>query len=272
VKEGATCAECQTRYDDTLPFCPRCGSTARAASVAAAVPQPVRRGGARGRAHLGATIILVVALFFAAGAFLTALAPEEQMRTALDGVAAGIDQGSANTGAVHIQVLANATPLAGANVTVRTTTNVRLASGVTDAFGWYNASAGGHAAVRVNVTARNVTLERGVLLAAAADATVRLDVARDPSTAPHWLGTEDLLGLLRGAAWVLGGLSVLAALGAIAGLALRWKGLALGGPLPLVTVAALLFAYTLSLPVLAVAVVVVGSYGLMVSGRTAFRR
>ncbi|MFO1532233.1 MAG: hypothetical protein ABR562_00820 [Thermoplasmatota archaeon] len=262
----AVCAECNTRYDArTLAFCPRCGGTARAGSDATPGPGG-RRDPARMRLQLGGVLLLILGGLFLAAATTALMNPGATERQVfLFGL--GQDE-SFQGGEVAVRVLDDGLPVPGANVTMQAG-NRTLAAGATDLDGRFNATLRGSIAVNVTVTRGTESWLRQVLAPQGVTATVAIDLAHDAASSDRVVGAQGLALTTMLALLVL---SLLLSVGGLAAVLVRWRGLALAGPLPVVALAALLVLLYFSIGPLLFLAMLGAPYALVVSGRSAFRR
>ena len=272
MPDWVVCAECHTRYEATqFSFCTRCGSTARAGSGAPVPVSPLRRRDpARMRLQLGGVLLLAVGLVFVGSAVLLFMNPAWSQGTSFDQLGQSPADPTAPAGDIQVHVTDSGVDLRGANVSV-TAGNRTVATGTTGADGRYNATLTGSFAVNVTVQAGNGTWVRRALAPHGFVVPVDVDIGRDARSTDRVAGPEELF-LVTGIAWLV--MSLLMVLGGLAAVLVRWRGLALGGPLPTVAfvlwLAVLLFqaGIAILLPI----VLVVMPYALVVSGRSAFRR
>jgi hypothetical protein len=259
--ELVACAECGNRYEASLGFCPRCGGTARG-ETANTPASP--RNPARMRLQLGGLLLLLVGLLFLAGPLAILADPSPTERQMHDWWTAAQEGGQLQGGDVALVLMRDGNPVAGANVTV-TAGNRTLATGQTDQAGHFNASLGPFVAVTLHVDG---AFRRDALsIVPGAATTVRLDVAIDPAESEAVTGIE---GFVTGVVVTILLLSLLLALGGLSALLVRWRGLALAGPLPTLAVVLLGTLIFLNAGTLALLAILAVPYALVVSGRAAF--
>jgi hypothetical protein len=83
VPEAVDCSECGTRYDSQEhPFCPRCGSTSRGATLPGAVAAAARRDPGRRRVQGAGAVLLAIGGLFLVSGIVNALQPPEETAAA----------------------------------------------------------------------------------------------------------------------------------------------------------------------------------------------
>lgn len=268
MAEWTVCAECGNRYESPpYSFCPKCGSTARAGpSQPGGVRPTARRDPARMRVQLGGIVLLTVAALSLASTLTLLANPESAQRvlfdTSMESAGGPVGEG----GAVHVRLVQDGAPVAGANVTYAGANGTFLA-GRTDAGGWHNATLGTRWAAVVNVTWMDRSWTREVLAPGGVVTQLQVDAA-EPARVARVVGGESLWQAGLATATVLAGLM---ALGGLAAVLVRWRGLALAGPLPVLALLVLLLAASPQGGLLLAALVAV-PYVLVATGGSAFRR
>jgi len=268
VPDWVACADCGTAYDAAqITFCPRCGATAvRPRTPSAANPAGTsRRDPARMRLQLGGIVLLVIGLLATANSGYLLLAPGLAQETVYK-VAAAQTNVTGGTVALHLTDAGRA--VAGARVWAVGEDGRTLLNGTTDADGRLSATLKGAPAGQLHVAAGNLTWTRRVVAFQGSTLDVALDT-RDPVDSPEALGVSQYVTTVLVAST---GLSLLLALGGLAAVLVRWRGLALGGPLPMVALAVLFALLFLSVGGLVLLLLLGGPYALILSGRAAFRR
>lgn len=157
-------------------------------------------------------------------------------------------------------------------VDVQTSDGASLGNGTTDAAGWYNATLGDHAIVRLVVVAPEGNFTRGVVALEGSATTLRLDVAHDPQATSHWAGLSPLLTVVRILlAFFLAVAALLVAAG-ICAMRLRAWGVAVFGGAVGVLPVLLLFVASLSIGMLLVLLVIGLPVWFIARGRRYFQQ
>jgi hypothetical protein len=279
----AVCAECGNRFDASLGgFCPRCGAIApppgapgapaaagTAGAPGAPQPGPARRHPLRRRVQVGGILLSTWGLLLTVSCLVFLALPTSVLQGQLDTLLDEVRDAPLSGGQLHLQVLANGTPTQ-ALVEVHLPGGRLLWANQTVG-GWANVTLGNQGSVNVTVRAGGHVLQRRAVALANDTLEARVDVARDPATAPR-LGTERLVLFVRLAGAVVGVGALLLLGGGIAALAVRWPILAIAGPVPVLAITVLLAVATPYAGILVILALQAVGLALVVSGRPAFRR
>lgn len=261
------CAECNTRYEtEALGFCPRCGSRAKEGESPVATVGPIRRDPARMRLQLGGVLLLLMGLLFLVAVVVTMLNPAWSETQSFAYWSGPQEDMNATAGTIIVLATDAGKPLVGANVTI-SSGNRTVASGVTDPAGRYELQLRGYIAVNLTLASGGNSWTRHVLAPSGSTIEVHVDVT-DAAVSDRVEGPDNLLVATTVAGFTM---TILLALGGLAAVLVKWRGLALAGPIPMVAFLALLIV-PFGMAGLFFFALVGTPYALVVSGRSAFPR
>ncbi len=218
------CTECGARYDSSQnPFCPRCGSL-ETRSEAVAVAQAERSEPLRRRVQAMGVVLMVFGLIFGASMIFVAF----QARPLMEGNMETLGGGVAG-GALNVSLRDGDAGVQNASVVIFSLDSKELLNQSTGIDGSVRFPSLEEAAVRVLVSHNNDSWERNVfVLAGGGDVRLTLDTT-DASDDASWVGLDTVVTAVRIFAVVGTVCFLLAILGGLAALRLRYHGLATAG-------------------------------------------
>lgn len=192
----STCTQCGVRYGQDLTFCPRCGSTAKGASVPAALDVARRRDPERRRVQASGVVLAAVGGLLVL-LFLPVLALSQSLTSATLDDLITQENGVQIAGGTLALFVTNATaPAANLPVHVTNLEGEGIANGTTDAQGRFRANLGDSAFVKVSLQTEAGNYTRKAVALEGSTTTVRLDLA-EPMEDSTWSGVRPLLIVLR---------------------------------------------------------------------------